>query len=409
MSSTSRTLKRLGVGSVGVITLLATPYLGVAPALAAVPSGPATVQIVSQGSGTGSTLSDGANTSVKISANVTVPDASNAAVAGVRFFSQVGAAAPVLIGSDTTAPYSVEWSPAAGTYNEIAEAFSAASTVISTDQVTGVVVDATSPSVHISSPAEGATIGRSPGSAGGTIVVSGTRSADLPQLAVTASTRDNSDGSLAASGTSSNVPAGTVTVPAGSNAWSSIVDVPACPVGAGAAGCDVVITATAALGSDETTQASLYSQTLTTFVVAPTSATKPVNAPQTYVVTATDQNSKPVGGLTVIVTDNSATANETSTGTDVADDAGPPVVPSSTTGATGSDGTFTFVGKDTVAETATFTVKSALNGTTYVPGTDFQRTATLTTYAPTATTPSITLVPQKSLYAASSEYTGSTP
>lgn len=392
MSSTTRTLKRLGVGLVSGAMLLATPYVGVTTAFAATPSGPGSVAIVSQTTNTGSTLNDGTNNTVKISATVdNVPGTGQLAVAGVRFYSQDTSTptpgTPVLIGTDTTYPYSIEWAPAAGSYNEIAEAFASNGTVIDSD-TKAVTIGGTLSSVHITSPTDGASIGQS----GGFLVVSGTRSADLPAITVTARTRDNSNGALTAAGAGSTVIAGTPS-PTTPNTWSTTVAVPACPAGAGT--CDVIIDAVAVgsgVGntSDEAVEALLYDQTVTTFTVTPSTASRAVNQPATYTVTATDQSGNPVAGLTVVVTDNSGTATET---------------PAS--GTTGTDGTFKFVGQDSAAETTTYTVQSELNGASYQPGVDFSRTATLVTYNPTAASATITADPQKALYASQSEYTNS--
>lgn len=390
MSRKSTTLRRFGAGSLGACMLLATPYLGaVANAAAPAPGTAATVTIASQTGNTGSTLNDGTNATVKISATTTPNGSGQAAVAGVRFSYQAATGGPVVIGTDTTAPYAAEWAPpAAGTYTEIAEALDAANTVINSSSKPGVVVAATTSSVHISSPADGAMVG----AFGGNIVVSGTRSSDLPALSISAQTRDNSSGTLTAAGAPTAVAVGTP-APGADQAWSATVAAPACVNSVTAGDCDVVITAVASgtSASDEVVQAKLYTQTLTTFTVAPATATKPVGVAQNYVVTATDQNTKPIAGLTVDVTaSGSATA-----------------LPAN--GTTGPAGTFTFAGNNTVAETATFTVQSWINGASYVVGTDFSRTATLTSYASTPTTLAISATPVKALYAAPSEYDGTTP
>jgi hypothetical protein len=391
MSSTSRTLKRLGVGSVGAITFLATPYMaGAALAAAPVAGTPASITIASQSTGTGSTRNDGTNTTVKISATVTPAGTGQPAIASVRFsYQSTVVGSPVtVIGTDTTAPYSIEWAPpAAGTYSEIAEALDSTGTPIANNTATPVAVADVS-SVHITSPAEGTAVGTS----GGNIVVSGTRSSDLPQVDVTAQTRSNDSGALTSAGAATTVAQGTPAAGA-DQTWSVAVVAPACPVTA-STGCDVVITAVATgTGvngmSDEVTEAGLYTQTLTTFTVTPATATRPAGAPQTYTVTAQDQNAKPIQGLTVNVTANT----------------GATVTPA--TGTTGTDGTFKFVGQDGTAETTTFTVKSQV-GATFDPAVDFTRTATLTTYASTPTTLTLSASPAKSLYAAPSEYTAST-
>jgi hypothetical protein len=393
MSSTSRTLKRLGVGSVGVVTILATPYLGAATAFA-VPA-PATVTIASQAGGFASTRNDGTNTTVKISATVTPPQTGGgAAVAAVRFSYQSGATTTV-IGTDNTAPYSIEWTPpAAGAYTELAEGLDTNGTVIggpgspATDTQAATVGDLSS--AHITSPTDGGTIGRS---AAGTIIVSGTRSADLPAVAVSATTIDNTDGSTIGTGSTD-----TPTIPAGvvgtdSANWATAVTTPACT---STTSCDVVIraVATGAGTSDEVVESTLYSQTLTGYTVTPASASQPVGSAQTYTVTATDQNGKPVSGAPVIYSADKGTVTFT------------PVSP----GVTDQTGTFKFDAKDSVAETATITVKSG-----NVPATDFTRTATLTSYTPALTSLAFSATPSKAEYATNGtganddEYTTTTP
>src|SRR3954451_12280111 len=146
----SRTLKRLGVAGLGAATFLSTPWIGaVGTALAT----PATVQIMSQTTNSGSTQNDGTNTTIKISANTTPPTAPDTdPVTGVRFtYSQTvpPGASNVVIGTDNTAPYSIEWTPPTNaTYDLQAEALGAANNVIDTDTKTGVVVNNTAPSVH---------------------------------------------------------------------------------------------------------------------------------------------------------------------------------------------------------------------------------------------------------------------
>jgi hypothetical protein len=394
MSSTSRTLKRLGVGSVGAITFLATPYMAGA-ALAAAPTAgtPASITIASQSNNFGSTRNDGTNTTVKISATVTPAGSGQPAIAGVRFSYQstVAGSTATVIGTDTTAPYAVEWAPpAAGSYDEIAEAVDSTGTVIASNTKAAVAVADLS-SVHITSPADGATVG----AFGGEIVVSGTRSSDLPALSITADTRSNDDGSLTGPAAAATVVQGTPAAGA-PQTWSVAVPVNDCP-GTATTGCDVVITAVATgTGvngtSDEVAEAGLYTQTLTTFTVTPASANQPVGAPQTYTVTAQDQNAKPVAGVHYIISQSGATATL-----------------SKTSGDTGTSGTDTFTATGTTAGTTTLTVQSEVNGTSFQPALDFTRTATLTAYTSVPTTISFSATPSKPVYASQSEYTTSTP
>jgi hypothetical protein len=389
MSSTSQTLKRLGVGTVTVATVLAMPYVGVASALAAAPVAgtPATIAIASQAGGFASTRNDGTNVTVKISATVTPPGTGSDAIAAVRFSatSAVVGSAPVVIGTDSTAPFSVEWAPTAGgVYTETAEALNAAGTSATQPATVGDLS-----SVHITSPVEGALIG----SFGGKIIVSGTRSSDLPALAITASSRDNSNGALVAGATNNTVTQGAPAAGA-DQTWTASVAVPACANTVTAGDCDVVISAVASnIGtSDEVTEAKLYAQTLTNYTLAPTSANQPVGAAVPFKVTATDQSGKPIAGAPVNVTTSHATA-----------------VPSAASGVTGTDGTFAFTVTDSVAETTTVTASSGNN-----PATDFTRTATLTTYTSTPTTLSFSVTPAKPVYAtdgggAADEYTNTVP
>jgi hypothetical protein len=391
MSSTSRALKRLGVGTVAGCTLLATPYFGVAAAFAV--SLPATVTIASQADGFASTRNDGTNTTVKISATVTAPQAGGgAAVSAVRFSYQSGATTTV-IGTDNTAPFSIDWTPpAAGAYTELAEGLDSNGTVIggagspATDTQAATVGDLSS--VHVTSPTDGGSIGRS---SAGSIIVSGTRSADLPAIAVTTTTIDNSDGSSLGGGTT-NTDVGQGVVGTDSANWSVPVDTAPCP---STTTCRVVIRAVATgVGtSDEVVESNLYNQTLTTYTLTPSSATQPVNSPQTYTVTAADQSGKPIAGAPV-----TATANK------------PTVTLNPATGITDQTGTFKFTATDSAAETATITASSGTN-----PATDFTRTATLTSYNPAPTALAFTATPSKAEYATNGsgtnddEYTDSTP
>ena len=394
MSSTSQALKRLGVGTVTVATVLAMPYVGVFSANAA--TGPAKVTIDSQAGGFGSTRSDGANSTVKISTLVTPPGTGGgAAVASVRFSYKSGTAAPVIIGTDTAAPYSIEWTPPApGTFTEIAEGLDASGIVIGgpTSPATSTlpVTIGDFSSVHVSSPVDGGSIGLSPS---GSIIVTGTRSADLPGLSITATTVDNTDTAGAATGTANT----TVTAGTGTTAFSVAVATPACP--SGVASCDVVIKAIATGSgtngaSDEVVEASLYNQVLTNYVVAPATAQQPVNSAQSYTVTATDQNGKPVVGTLAKVT-----SDKPSTDT---------ITPVS--GTTDTTGTFTFTVADSAPETSTITATSGSN-----PATDFTRTATLVTYSPTVAALAISATPSKAEYATNGmganddEYTATTP
>ena len=313
MSHLSKTLRRLGVATVGACTLLAMPYLGGGAAFAVAPTittAPA-ITIVSQANAYASIKFDGTNSSVKISANVLVPfnagtDTTWQPVAGVRFSYQTGAGATigaaVPIATVATAPYSVEWTPpAAGQYTEVAETLNAAGAVMTTTSKT-VNIDAIAPSVHITSPTGGASIGINPtnSSVANSIIVSGTRSADLPTISLSTGIRDNSSGTITPGGAGAQVQAGTVTTPANPNTWSALVPVPACPAGSGS--CDIFITALAGVStappgwSDEVSRAPLYTQTFGNIAITPATVTKSTNSPQLYNALLTDQNGQPSAG-----------------------------------------------------------------------------------------------------------------
>jgi len=391
----TQTLRRLGVAGLGAATLLSTPWIGaIGTAIAA----PATLQIVSQQTGTGSTRNDGTNTTVKISAVVTtVPSGTgNPDVASVRFsYTTPANSTPVIIGTDSTAPYSVPWAPPSpGDYTVLAEPLAAGGGSAGSSDTQAVTVGDFS-SVHISSPAEGAAIG----SFDGFIIVSGTRSSDLPAISVTSQTRNNATGALSASGTPGTVVAGTPAAGA-DQTWSVRVPVPACGAPANSS-CDVVITATATGGvgngtSDEVTQAGpLYTQTLSNFTVAPSSATSPTNNDVKYTATATDQSGKPIAGLVVTATpdaDSDATIDSPQT--------------------TGTDGKAVFTASDGTPETTTFTFETHVNGdpeSAPDPQQDFTRTATLMTYTPVASGVTITKTPSFPVYTSGHEYNADFP
>lgn len=398
MDRQSKTLRRLGVTGLGAITLLSAPSFGVLAASAA----PATITIVSQTTGSASTRNDGTNTTARITANVAPATGSDAAVSSVRFTYQSTAAgsAPVVIATDTTAPYSAEFSAPAGTYRLTAEALDAGNNVVSRSDKTAVLVGDL-PAVHVSSPAEGTQIGYF----NGRIPVSGTRSADLPPLSLTASCRNPLDGGVSAPGAATTVPAGNpAATPTPTNTFNTTVALPAtCQLpgtngNTGTTQPDVFITAQAGdtsgttTSSDEVTQATLYAQTLTSFTVAPATATKPAGgAGQQYVATASDQNGKPIVGLAVAVTTTSGGGTATPA-----------------TGVTDNAGTFTFTGNDAAAETTTFRVETRSNGTSFNGAADFFRTVQLVTYTPVATTLTLSAVPMQTVYA-DSQYTATSP
>jgi hypothetical protein len=388
MSRTSKALKRLGVGSVTIGTVFAMPYVGVATAFAATPTDPV-VTITSQQTNSASPRNDGTDTTVKVSANVEYTPSSTAsentnAPAGVKFSYTPTAGSDVVIGTDSTFPYSIAWTPPTGggafTLHAQAVLANGTATGAAADQTT-TVVDA--PSVHISSPADGGSIG----AYGGFIAVSGTRSADFPALSVQAATRNNSTGLLSGYGTPTVVAATT-----GGASWNAAVAVPACAATAPAT-CDVVIyaaTTTAGAASDEVAEAAEYAQTLTSSTVAPASATVPAGSSQTYTDTVRDQNGKPVAGLTVAGTSSNPV---------VAADPG-----TTTTDGNGVASFAVATANPPTAGTTTLTFQTQTVPGTYNSQVDFSRTATLTSYVSTPTSVALTATPSKSLYAEQSEY-----
>jgi protocatechuate 3,4-dioxygenase beta subunit len=384
MSSTSQALKRLGVGSVTVATVLAMPYVGVASAFAA--AADATVTITSQQTADSSPRNDGTDTTVKVSANVLYTPSTPAdpnQPAGVKFSYTPSLGLPVVIGTDSTAPYSIAWTPptGGGAFTLTAQAVLANGSATGTPgSQTTTVVDA--PSVHITSPAEGGSIG----AFGGFIAVSGTRSADLPALSVKAATRNNTTGALTSYGAATPVAATT----GGAN-WNAAVAVPNC-LATSPATCDVVIyaaTTTAGVASDEVTEATEYAQTLASSTVAPASATVPAGSSQNYTDTVLDQNGKPVAGLTVA---------GTSSNTAVAPNPG-----STTTDGLGV-ASFSATTAATPVGSTTLTFRTQTVPGTYNALVDFSRTASLTTYASTPTSATLTAAPSNALFAQQSEY-----
>jgi hypothetical protein len=415
MSSTSQALKRLGVGTVTVATVLAMPYVGVASAFAAAPGvapAPTDVTITSQVTGNSSPRNDGTDTTVKVSANVAyapaVSPASNAAAPGsVKFtYRPAGGTTDVLIGTDATAPYSVAWTPPAGGgtgYTLFAEALTSTGASYATPAKsvarTTSVTDASS--VHITAPVEGGTEGyyASTLPAGNVISVSGTRSSDLPTIDLYTQVRDNSTGVLNPTAITLGTPQGTVAVGTPAAGASQAFSGSATFTTAIPADADVVVTAVATGSgtngtSDEVTEAKLVKQVLTNVTVTPTTATKPVGATQAYVVKAVDQNAAAIAGLKVTAS-NSASGPST-------------IAPASAFTDAAGNATFTATAAGAPG-TTTFTFQTQLNGASYVSTTDFSRTATLTSYTSTPTSATLTAAPSKALYAGQTEYTGTFP
>ena len=417
-----QTVRRLGVAAIGATTLLATPYLATTPAFAGTPTlgTPPAITLTSQ-SQTGSpipvsTRSDGTNTTITIAANtaVTAPnDPTYPPVVAVRFTYQTGSTAggaggalgpSVLISTDTTAPWTTEWTPPGpGTYTETAETLNAAGSPVTSTSKT-VQVDNVSSAVRITSPASGAPIGVNAGS----ILVAGTRSADLPTLSVSVQTRDNSTGALTP-GTATTVPAGNPTgFPLSPNTWSTLVTAPACPAGAGS--CDVFVTAVAGTSatapgwSDDSTRATLYAQSLGAVSITPGVTSAATRTTKSFLATLTDQNGQPMVGPSLSIT---ASAGSNATTTPTLGTATTMTAAQTTTTATATTtvaaATLPFTATDPLPETTTLTVATGSTAT------DVRGTATFTTTANPPMTATIkTLQPQKALYAVSNTYSAAT-
>ena len=121
-----------------------------------------------------STQSDGANSTVHLAADVTGLTAAELAAISVRFSAKPSGGVRNTIAADATAPFSIEWAPAPGTYDITAEVLDNTSAVTATTTTTGVTVSATNAAVHIGSPAEGGLLGwyRASGATAGNVSVS---------------------------------------------------------------------------------------------------------------------------------------------------------------------------------------------------------------------------------------------
>ena len=388
MTSTSQTLKRLGVATVGACTLLSTPYLG-AVAFAGLPGAApssADVTITSQVTGNASPRNDGTDTTVTVSANVAyaastaTPADNSLAPSAVRFSYQAsGSAVVVPIGTDSSAPYAVQWTPPVGGgsgYQLFAEALDANgmpyASAAKTTSMTN-VVDA--PTVHVVSRTTGY-------SSTNTIVVTGTRSADLPAIDLYTQVRDNATGEL--SPASMMTAAGTVDAGSptngGTQSWTTTATIPT-----PAANADVLITAiargadaTSTLDdSDDVAQGPLYAQALTTFTATPATATQPIAGTQAYTVTALDKTGVAIAGLDVVATDDGS-------GATITPDAGT---------ATGTAGTVAFTGT-AYGASQTFTFKTG----------GFTRSTKLTGYKSVPTVLTIAASPAKAVYESTNEF-----
>src|SRR5581483_9027549 len=261
MIKKSRTLRRLGLIGVGSVIALGIPaagFVGTANAAAA------TVKLYSQHNGTAATTNDGTNSTIKLSAVQLTPNTSpDPAIASMRFSYQQTAPSSgplTTIGTDNSFPYSIEWTPPSnGTYSLTAEPLASGGGSGGTPDVeTGIVVDNTSPTVHITSPTDGSTVPWTTTGSNDYIGVAGTRSNTVadgrPAISFNTRLYDHNTGTILADQVSANalVPAAAFAA-GGDQTWSTAVPIPTdCP---GGHTCDVLVDAvagaTASSGTDE--------------------------------------------------------------------------------------------------------------------------------------------------------------
>ena len=108
-----------------------------------------------QPTGSLSTPVSGATLPTPVSVTASAADVGGSGVAGVEFFASPTAfpGSWVSIGTDTTSPYGVSWSPADGTYDVQAVITDKAGNQRTTASADGVVVDGTPPAGAVTSPA----------------------------------------------------------------------------------------------------------------------------------------------------------------------------------------------------------------------------------------------------------------
>jgi hypothetical protein len=471
MNRESKALKRLGIAGLTAVTAVGvTPFLGVVAANAVAPPA-AALTFTTPTTQSSSYESDGTNTTVKLEVvvnnnnNPTSPSGQLPTGDGVQFseapVSNGNVGATVIIGTDYTAPYSIEWAaPQANqTYNLYATVVNSAGNPESTSPTSANYTysspaeDTTTvsglPAVHITSPADGTQVGEgaplsgpntasgsTPAGGGGYISVSGTRSAELPEIDVTVTTRNEMTGVSSTAiygqnvgGNESSFAPGTGTVPAGTAAnggtqnWSTTVKVPNCPqdnststspgstgISSTNSGCDVIVHAVTNTtpATDDSTVATLYQQTGGQLAVAsPSAQTEPASSTPNanYTVTLTDQKGNPIAGATVTGTVESGTSAEIE-GTGTSNAASSSAAPASygtagktATSTTNAQGQAFFGAFDPVAgETSYFDFSSG--SLTLTKG------ASLTTYSQTVTGAALSATPMKDLYAEQTEYTG---
>lgn len=432
MKEKSRALKRLGVAGLGAVIALGTPAVGFT-GFASAAAGQAAITWTTPSTGNASTLNDGTNSTVKLEVEQTAANTTgNPPLTAVRFdYTQtvdaqgndipLASQNEVAIQTVSTAPYHLEWTPPSnGDYTLTAEPLTTGGGSAGDVIKENVTVDNTTPSVHITSPTDGSTIPFFNTAGHNWISVSGTRSKDatngVPDVVVNASLYDQTTGfNHVGTNTSTdldNAVAGPATD--ASQNWSATVEVPTgCPVGDT---CQVVLDAVAMYGTDNGTTGSdesvivnlaAASQTLATFSVTPTgtqtitdsnSGTAADQTSETYTVTATDQNGKPIAGL--VVTASSAVGANPSHAVINGGTAGDGAV-----AVTGPDGTATFKVSDGTDETVTLTFQSEVNGTSFDAQHDFKVTRTLNVVAHvtrTLSTVTLSKTPDQPAYASQS-------
>jgi hypothetical protein len=418
MIKKSRTLRRLGLIGVGSVIALGTPVAGLVGTASAVP---ATVQLYSQQNNAASTFNDGTNTTIKLSAvETSAPTGSDPAIAAMRFTYQKTSAPadanPTIIGTDPTFPWSIDWTPPSnGTYTLTAEPLASGGGSGGTADInTGVVVNDSSPTVHITSPTDGSVTNWTTtggGSPSDYVGVKGTRSlmpgsGGMPAVSFKTQLYDENTHALIGSPVTTNalIPADGAAVAGADQTWNTAVPIP--DVAANCTSghtCDVLIDAVAGAtastpgATDEVVQAQLAStsQTLNvgTFTVTPgsgNSSPPDVNGttgnPTVFTATAKDNNGAPMAGVKVVAESDSATTT--------INGAAPPA-----TVLTNADGVAKFSVVDSASETKHLTFRTEVNGSSTVGGNDFTVTRTYITAPATISSITLTKTPEQTSYA----------
>lgn len=400
----SRLLGRPGrLGRVGAAVLSAgllvvgAPLLGATPALAAAPAaGPSRLSfpgLDSQSPARFSTDSDGANTTVTLLADSTVPGPGYSPVAQVRFFQADNNVtnnptfARTLVGTATMQPWTIQFTPSAATYLSAsrqtiyAVSYDIAGTVIDEASVSGWFSGGAAVSVN------GPTATTIAPNNSGNYTVFGTRSASNPALFAQFWLRDNASGVEGPkSATQSNLARG---------GWSFTSSGLSCPNTA-PSGCDLMFSVLASANSTDPAVANgpsdqhqwrirSYTQTATSVVVTPPLVSVLPGTPVNFVATTLDQLGAPMAGhfTNLAMYDLPVTTSP------------------------GAYGYGNYDGQ------WLFTVKASAGGTTTITPYDPGLQVTSAKYhTVTVGAPPLSVLPGKSLYASTSpvsEYSGLTP